>query len=322
VPPASDRREALDERLARQVPPAGPQGQPDRDLSVPGRGPRQQEVRDVRARDQENEADHRHQHLEGLVVILPERGDASCRGCHADRGTQELLLGVSAGPLEVLALDLGPQQRAKERLERRPGLDGGDARCETREDRQPGGPAVLQVEVLGEEALRHLDLHAHGYPDLRGVADLDTGEAARADPDNRERKAVDGEGVAQYPGSAWKRSPPSHDSRTSFPGSRTGSGRTRTWSSSVKIAVFAPMPSPIGLCGNTASPARPGPPRRLWGPVGARPRRGVPARGPRPRTGRPSGSPSPRSVASPQPRLRPCRRRRASRSCPPSAVPP
>ena len=62
---AGDREhEALGERLADQPAASGAERQPHRDLLLPRRRAAQQQVGDVRARDQQHEADHGHQHEE------------------------------------------------------------------------------------------------------------------------------------------------------------------------------------------------------------------------------------------------------------------
>ena len=85
---AADEREqrALGQQLAHQPAASGAERQPHRDLLLPRRRAGEQQVRDVRARDQEHEADDRHQQTAGRHEPGAEAGIEDRRLRQRQRG--------------------------------------------------------------------------------------------------------------------------------------------------------------------------------------------------------------------------------------------
>ena len=99
APPRPARAEALDEELTNEAPAARSDADADRDLSCASGGTREQQVRDVRARDQQDDRHHPHQQQQGLRVLhlsdpaeprLAARSSARSAALSADSRAQAL----------------------------------------------------------------------------------------------------------------------------------------------------------------------------------------------------------------------------------------
>ena len=71
---AAERRQqqALGQQLTHQAEPSGADAEPHRHLAPAAAGPREQQIRRIRARDRQDQADHRQQHVERLRVLPPQ----------------------------------------------------------------------------------------------------------------------------------------------------------------------------------------------------------------------------------------------------------
>ena len=83
---------ALDQRLAHQAGAAGADRQPHAHLPLPAGGPRQHQVGDVGAGDEQHQADHAHQHRDRPRQVAadlrqPARGVVQQQGLGAERGS-------------------------------------------------------------------------------------------------------------------------------------------------------------------------------------------------------------------------------------------
>ena len=176
---------ALGQELAHQALPARPDGQAHRDLAAALQGAAEEQVRDVRAGDEQHEADHGHEEGGGRHHALARVGvDGGLGDGH----------GGDASPLVVVrVLALQPLCDGGELglglLLRDPGLEASHREHEE-------APALL-VPV---GARLHLLVHGHGHPDLGAHAHVDAGEGLGHDPEHGEGGAVQGEGAAHDPG--------------------------------------------------------------------------------------------------------------------------
>ena len=157
APPASTQ---LSVSNCRITPPAGAERGAQRDLARPARGPRQQEVRDIRAPNEPDDADGAHQHPQRR---LEAAGEPLLQRNHGR--SLEAVLGIL--PCERVAN--GPHLRLRAR-EVRFSLE------------LPDG----LVRVVA--AVRSVVGRAHGRPDIRGTW---IAESRRRHPDDLHRVAVD-----------------------------------------------------------------------------------------------------------------------------------
>jgi len=159
-------------------------GEADRDLLAARRGAGEEQVRDVGAGDQENQADDREEQRRG--------GDEAGPGVARERRFRHRH-DVDVAALVVdreVALEPG-RDRLQVRLrlaDRGPRLEAADA-----EDRET--PPFLVPVDLGVRP-HHL-VHRHRHPELRLDADERTLEGRRGDADDRERRAVDPDRAAE-----------------------------------------------------------------------------------------------------------------------------
>ena len=173
------QQRALGQQLHDQPAAPGAERQADGDLLLPRRRARQQQVRDVGARDQQHQADDRHQQAAGLDDVVAEAGvDRRLRQRH-QRDAAALVL------VRVFLFEL-----ARDRLQVGFGLLHRDARL------QPAGhvehePApVVRLGQLAEEAVRRLRVGHVRHPQRRRADRVGALEALRHHADDREGVAV------------------------------------------------------------------------------------------------------------------------------------
>ena len=188
---ASERSEekALHQELAHDVAATSPQGQAHRDLPLAGGCARQQEIGDVGARDQENEADHPGEHEKGGRELLTERGQPAKARQDLDLLGQETLAeaGRRAGDLgDLVLVDL-----TIEHLQAGRGLNDRDARLEASHDVQPHESSILELVPGGSDG----GFHGQGDIEVGRRAHLDPVKGRRGDAHDREGVAVELEQV-------------------------------------------------------------------------------------------------------------------------------
>ena len=82
---AGDReQDALDERLRHDLPARGADRQPQRGLPAPRHGAREQQVRDVRAGDEQHQPAHAEEDLQAASVLFLHDADAGAGRHHRD----------------------------------------------------------------------------------------------------------------------------------------------------------------------------------------------------------------------------------------------
>ena len=156
---ARDEREqqALGQQLAHQPAARGAERQAHRDLALADRGARQQQVRDVGARDQQHQPDDAQQQARGAHHVLAEAG--------VDRGLRERQERHVAAGVVVRVL-LG--ELARERLQPGLGLRQRHAGLEPAGDVEDQRPP--RVDVLLQEPGRELRVRHERHPQ-RGLRD-------------------------------------------------------------------------------------------------------------------------------------------------------
>ncbi len=182
-------QQALDETLTDDCAAARTERNPDRDFLLPRGAAREQQVRDVGARDQQHHADHAHQHQNGrgefsAQIRSPFRTLAQKQMFRHEALAERFRRGGRL--FDLLFVDL-----PVDHVHRRFSLLARDARLDARHDGQPPAAAVLQI-VPGR---RHLRFHHHRHHHVRVLADDDAVEAWRRDADDGHRRAVEGDGT-------------------------------------------------------------------------------------------------------------------------------
>ena len=179
-----------DERAFRQQLPddaraRGPEAEADRDLAVPRAGPCQQQVREVRARDQQHDACRREQHPERMLVRLAQHrvAGAARRRCERER----LVARRAGGRIRRRNRGLedawgdGLQLRGGA-LERPPGLEAADRH-------EP--PVGRRREPI---ATVHRRLRTERHGDVEAAAHFEAAEPRRRDADHLSLVRVQREG--------------------------------------------------------------------------------------------------------------------------------
>ncbi len=175
---------AFDEQLLNQPAAAGADGEAHADLAPARRGARQQHAGDVRARDQQHEADHGHQ-----------SGRANRQDAARLRHEQPHVLGRHRGHLAVLVrlhvrrFELTPDQR-----DVGVGLLRGHAGLQPALHEHPAEAAPLEARLADRRRHRVVDAGRldffdvlNGQPQLRRQQRHDAGERLRRDADDRVR---------------------------------------------------------------------------------------------------------------------------------------
>ncbi len=188
MPPKSARRQRLGQQLRDQVPAGGADRQPDRHLARACRGAREQQVRDVRAGNQQYESGHAHQHAEGRSRDRRRGALPVSARIHRDGLAPEPAHGLVAHVLLQRRLDVVDDrvvltvQRGARRFDR-------DIRFQSREEVRPVDLAIVPALEAGLHVSPHGDRHEHfrPRPQRRPL------EAPRRHADNRQRLSVDDE---------------------------------------------------------------------------------------------------------------------------------
>ena len=100
---------------------AGTDGETDRHLAAADDRTREQQVGDVRAGDQEHDADHRHQQVQRLAELRADRAGARCARCDVERFEQGSSAGFRRGRRREAGRDeSGPDRQTRAVGRRRP----------------------------------------------------------------------------------------------------------------------------------------------------------------------------------------------------------
>ena len=174
---------AFDEQLADDAPAAGADGQANRDLATAGRRARDEQTRDVRARDGEHQRGDAHEHHQRLDIEVAQVAPPGRPGLEHESPTRH---GLLAGRRPTLREQFARQRRPHAVEPRLGGVRG-----QTRG--RPGQNAQPEIAWLGNlresrPKTRHRRDRRH---DLRALADGRAIEAARTDANDRHRHAVD-----------------------------------------------------------------------------------------------------------------------------------
>jgi hypothetical protein len=181
---ATERRQhgALGQQLPHDAPPAGADREPDGNLPASCRRPRQQQIGDIGAGDQQHQADRSHQQLQrqreiGDAIALP-----------------------AASVEEEQTGGIGPSRKRPGGFrQRRLRLLAADLRFQPSEHTQPAGIAIVQFAVASRLRLR---LHHHRHVDIVDGAAESAGELRRRDPDDGVRLSIQADGLAEGGGIA------------------------------------------------------------------------------------------------------------------------
>ena len=202
--PAGERQQqALHQELADELPPARAERRLDRHLLLSGRGAREQQVRDVRARDQQHEAHEPLEDDERLLEAIPQVGLPARGRDEQERLLQEALPRVRelleelAKEFLLLALPIQHAQRGLRLFHRHAGL-------QAPEHVEPGVTLVLELVPGGRDGR----LHHHGHPQVRGDPRVGALEAGVGDADDGERAAVQTDRRAHDVGARAEAVPP------------------------------------------------------------------------------------------------------------------
>jgi hypothetical protein len=158
------------------------------------RRPREQQVGDVRARDQQHERDDDHDRGERLLITPPQSRVARCGGREGERLLQVcclVLLAIRIGKRGVADLRLQRAQRGRRGLERL-------SRLPSHHDAQP--PVRAAIERALAAANQRFGAERNG--DVELPADFGTEELRRRDADDGVSHALDGQRLADRIGRA------------------------------------------------------------------------------------------------------------------------
>ena len=185
--PASRGERSSSKELPDNLPARGAERESDGDLVLAVCGARQQQVGDVRASDEQHQADHGHQNLERARELPAQTGHPAGRGDELEllveeSFSRELARAAEKRFLKLLLADLVVQDGDGGAR-----LVEGDTRAEAPENVKPRAAAI--VEVVPERS--HLRLHGHRNADAGRNPDVDTVEACLTYPGDGERMAVD-----------------------------------------------------------------------------------------------------------------------------------
>ncbi len=190
--PQDREQHALDQELLDDAPARGPEREADRHLTLSRACAREEEIRDVRAGDQQHARDDGRQHQERRGQLPPEIGPAVASLRDRDRAFQEVVPGGRRGLRERRLSNLHLQLRGVEGLESGSGLFRRDARTQPRKDVEPARAAIRNAFRQRRQAARH----HHRHEDLRRLALVDAVEALLRDAHDRHRQIADDERLA------------------------------------------------------------------------------------------------------------------------------
>ena len=146
-----------------------------RDLAVPGAGAREQQVREVRARDEQDDARRREQHPERMLVRLAQHGDArvAWRGFERERLVERRAGGRIVG---VIVVSKMPGEIACSCAVARSSVHPGLSRPIATSHQSVAETSRLPPLIAGSGAERHGDVEA--------AADFEAAEPGRRDADH------------------------------------------------------------------------------------------------------------------------------------------
>jgi hypothetical protein len=195
---ARERKDhGLHEVLADQAEPPRAERDPHRDLLLARGGAGEEEARDVRAGDQEDEADHAHEHDERGARLVAQPGGAAPARHQLERLLEEARL---VGPRHALGVGrVFLEELAVDEVGRRGGLLRRDAVGEAGHADEPAGAPVAEPQSPGG---LHLPLHREGDVDVDRAGHLDAVEGGRGHADDGHGVVVDGDEPAHDPGVA------------------------------------------------------------------------------------------------------------------------
>ena len=178
----------LDEQLPHELPPARADRQPHRHLGRARRGARQQQVRDVGARDEHHHAGDREQQEQRRARLAVQAALAAMPRLDRDLPRAEPLHRRVAHPGLQRGLDVVDDRLVRD-VGRGARLVDRDARLQAGKEVRPVGAAVLELVPTGNHQAAHRDRHV----DLRVGAQRGAFEAVGRDADDDHWLAVDGE---------------------------------------------------------------------------------------------------------------------------------
>ena len=187
----AERREhaALDEHLTDQTSARCPERQSHREPFLPHECARDQQVRDVRACNQQDETDHAHQDDEPGREIVPQRREPG-RGAREEHLPFHELIAEIRGPVlrrrqrELVLPDPDEQQ-----LQRRSGALDGVSRLEAREDLDPARAPIVSAHP--RPFRQHYALHQNRHADLRRLRRIEAAKFGGRHADDVHRVVVD-----------------------------------------------------------------------------------------------------------------------------------
>ena len=188
------QQHAFKEQLLHEPTASRAEREPHRHLALPAGGSREQEIRDVRACDDEHRTGNRHQRPEWRGHCASE-----ARMSLRSRGQDQPILQVTLASRrrsrrEARRAQVQSQERSKVRLQRGFGLCLRDARLQASEHAHPAIQAIVECVP----PWRHLRFHHHRDEHLRGFADVDAVESLLRHADDREGLAVDDRLATDY----------------------------------------------------------------------------------------------------------------------------
>ena len=193
------QQKAFRQQLACETHPAGAQREADGDLLLAAGGARQQEVRDVGAGDQQDQAHDGHEDVERLGVGIAQLAGAAASGVQLQLLVELIaaLLGGEAGHLVAV------QHLVEYYADIGLGLLQGDAGLEAAHHLQPhdahdGALVVVEPFAAGLD----VGLHHHRDPQVGGIAHGFAEEAGRSDADDLERSLAEGDDFPEHVGAA------------------------------------------------------------------------------------------------------------------------
>ena len=186
----AERREqqAFGEELPQEARAGCAERHPNGNFALPRGGAREQQVADVRARDQQHEQDDAEQDAQRLGVHLPEPGDSARSISQLDPRLLDLPRAIRRHLVARGVSEKLPQRGRGRRLR----LDARHARRQAPDRVQP--ICVRLLEVRGPQ----LDLRVEDQrdPEIRRAPDALAEKFGRRDADDRERGAVEDRNLA------------------------------------------------------------------------------------------------------------------------------
>ncbi len=187
------QREALRHELPHQPAATGTERQSQHHLGSPRRAAREQQVREVGAGDEQQDADGGHESRQRRRELPALCRGAATAGPNLQTLIEELLPAIARRGRAIERLQVGLQYAIGLRL----GLSGRDAWRQPREDMEPHRLVwwrLAQPVVAGN----HARLQTQRYPGIRLLAVGFADEAGRRDADDRQRRLSNRQGLAEH----------------------------------------------------------------------------------------------------------------------------